>query len=62
MQHEYHYGPGSLSYWDKGAGEITLLFIHGFGEDHLVWKSQIEFLSKFSSSLPASFCEVNGKL
>lgn len=60
MQHEYHYGTGSLSYWDKGAGEITLLFIHGFGEDHLVWKSQIEFLSKFyrviAPNLPGVHC------
>lgn len=43
--HQYDYGVDQLSYFDTGAGEKTILLIHGFGEDHCIWKHQIEFLA-----------------
>ncbi|MEY3619835.1 MAG: hypothetical protein RLZZ391_201, partial [Bacteroidota bacterium] len=43
--HHYDYGVDQLSYFDAGAGEKTILLIHGFGEDHCIWKHQIEFLA-----------------
>ena len=43
--HHYNYGIDQLAYYDEGKGKQTLLLIHGFGEDHTVWKNQIEFLS-----------------
>ena len=42
--HQYNYGIDQLDYYDEGKGKQTLLLIHGFGEDHTVWKNQIEFL------------------
>ncbi len=46
LLHHYEYGVDQLSYFDVGKGDKTILLIHGFGEDHCIWKSQIEFLSK----------------
>jgi pimeloyl-ACP methyl ester carboxylesterase len=46
LLHQYEYGIDQLSYFDVGKGDKTILLIHGFGEDHCIWKSQIEFLSK----------------
>ena len=43
--HLYNYGIDELAYYDQGKGEQTILLIHGFGEDHAIWKNQIEFLS-----------------
>lgn len=43
--HHYDYGVDQLSYFDAGADEKTILLIHGFGEDHCIWKTQIEFLA-----------------
>lgn len=43
--YQYDYGVDQLSYFDAGAGEKTILLIHGFGEDHCIWKHQIEFLA-----------------
>jgi pimeloyl-ACP methyl ester carboxylesterase len=37
-----------LAYFDTGKSQLpTLLLIHGFGEDHCIWKEQIAFLSKY---------------
>jgi len=41
--HLYNYGIDELAYYDQGKGEQTILLIHGFGEDHTIWKNQIEF-------------------
>ncbi len=58
----YHYGVDELAYFDTGKGNNpTLLLIHGFGEDHCIWKSQIEYLSKFyriiAPNLPGVHCK-----
>jgi pimeloyl-ACP methyl ester carboxylesterase len=43
--HLYDYGVDQLSYFDVGTGHKTILLLHGFGEDHCIWKQQIEFLA-----------------
>ncbi len=59
--HQYDYGIDQLSYFDAGAGEKTILLIHGFGEDHCIWKHQIDFLaSKYrviTPNLPGVQCK-----
>lgn len=59
--HQYDYGIDQLSYFDAGAGEKTILLIHGFGEDHCIWKHQIDFLaSKYrviAPNLPGVQCK-----
>ena len=59
--HHYNYGIDQLAYFDEGKGEQTLLLIHGFGEDHGVWKNQIEFLSAhyriIAPNLPGVDCK-----
>lgn len=35
-----------LAYADEGAGDVTLLFIHGLGGYHQVWKKNIDELRK----------------
>jgi pimeloyl-ACP methyl ester carboxylesterase len=66
MLHYYDYGEDQLAYFDEGAKEATnskttLLLIHGFGEDHCIWKNQIEFLSKYyrviAPNLPGVHCK-----
>ncbi len=58
--HQYDYGVDQLSYFDAGVGEKTILLIHGFGEDHCIWKHQIEFFSKqhrvIAPNLPGVQC------
>lgn len=57
----YQYGVDSLSYIDQGKGDITILLIHGFGEDNQIWKHQIDFLSKhyrvIAPNLPGVHCK-----
>ncbi len=57
----YNYGIDQLAYYDVGKGKQTLLLIHGFGEDHRVWKNQIEFLSRhyriIAPNLPGVHCK-----
>jgi pimeloyl-ACP methyl ester carboxylesterase len=57
----YHYGIDQLAYFDEGKGEQTILLIHGFGEDHGIWKNQIEFLSNhyrvIAPNLPGVHCK-----
>ena len=59
--HYYNYGIDQLAYFDEGKGKQTLLLIHGFGEDHTVWKNQIEFLSAhyriIAPNLPGVHCK-----
>lgn len=59
--HHYNYGIDQLAYFDEGKGNQTLLLIHGFGEDHTVWKNQIEFLSAhyriIAPNLPGVHCK-----
>lgn len=43
--HQYDYGVDQLSYFDVGNGSKTILMIHGFGEDHCIWKNQLEALA-----------------
>jgi len=66
MLHYYDYAEGQLSYFDEcknelNKGETTVLLIHGFGEDHCIWKNQIEFLSKYyrviAPNLPGVHCK-----
>lgn len=62
MLHYYDYGADKLSYFDEGdSHNTTLLLIHGFGEDHCIWKNQIEFLSKhyrvIAPNLPGVHCK-----
>jgi pimeloyl-ACP methyl ester carboxylesterase len=62
MLHYYDYGVDQLSYFDEGdSRKTTLLLIHGFGEDHCIWKNQIEFLSKYfrviAPNLPGVHCK-----
>lgn len=59
--HYYNYGIDQLAYFDEGKGNQTILFIHGFGEDHGIWKNQIEFLSThyrvIAPNLPGVHCK-----
>ena len=59
--HLYNYGIGELAYYDQGKGEQAILLIHGFGEDHAIWKNQIEFLSThyrvIAPNLPGVQCK-----
>ena len=61
MQKLYNYGNDSLSYIDEGNGPVTILLIHGFGEDNQVWVHQIAFLSKqyriIAPNLPGVHCK-----
>jgi pimeloyl-ACP methyl ester carboxylesterase len=65
MLHYYDYGEDQLSYFDEGANsannKTTLLLIHGFGEDHCIWKRQIEFLAQYyrviAPNLPGVHCK-----
>lgn len=60
-QHQYNYGIDQLSYFDTGSGNKTVLLIHGFGEDHSVWKNQIVFLATnfrvIAPNLPGVHCK-----
>ena len=57
----YNYGIDQLAYFDEGKGKQKLLLIHGFGEDHGIWKNQIEFLSThyrvIAPNLPGVHCK-----
>ena len=57
----YNYGIDQLAFFDEGKGEQTILLLHGFGEDHTVWKNQIEFLSThyrvIAPNLPGVHCK-----
>jgi pimeloyl-ACP methyl ester carboxylesterase len=60
--HYYHYGVDELAYFDTGKSQLpTLLLIHGFGEDHCIWKAQIQYLSAFyriiAPNLPGVHCK-----
>ncbi len=59
--HYYDYGVDELAYFDVGKGKTTLLLIHGFGEDHYIWKKQIEFLAPYfrviAPNLPGIHCK-----
>ena len=59
--HQYDFGVDQLSYFDVGKGEKIILLIHGFGEDHCIWKNQIEFLAKryrvIAPNLPGVQCK-----
>jgi pimeloyl-ACP methyl ester carboxylesterase len=60
--HYYHYGVDELAYFDTGKSQLpTLLLIHGFGEDHCIWKAQIQYLSEFyriiAPNLPGVHCK-----
>ena len=66
MLHYYDYGEDELAYFDEGDNEFvnnkpTLLLIHGFGEDHCIWKNQIKFLSQYyrviAPNLPGVHCK-----
>ena len=59
--HYYNYGVDELAYFDTGKNlQPTLLLIHGFGEDHCIWKAQIDYLSQFyriiAPNLPGVHC------
>lgn len=60
-KHLYNYGIDELAYFDEGKGKQTILLLHGFGEDHGVWKNQIEFLSAhyriIAPNLPGVHCK-----
>jgi pimeloyl-ACP methyl ester carboxylesterase len=57
----YNYGIDQLAYFDEGKGNQTILLIHGFGEDHSIWKNQIDFLSThyrvIAPNLPGVHCK-----
>ena len=59
--HYYDYGIDQLAYFDAGAGPVTILLLHGFGEDHCIWKKQIYFLSShyrvIAPNLPGVHCK-----
>lgn len=60
--HYYNYGVDELAYFDTGKGnQPTLLLIHGFGEDHCIWKAQIQYLSQYyrviAPNLPGVHCK-----
>lgn len=58
--HYYDYGVDQLAYFDAGLGPVTILLLHGFGEDHCIWKRQIDFLSQYyriiAPNLPGVHC------
>jgi len=60
-KHLYNYGIDELAYYDQGKGEQTILLIHGFGEDHAIWKNQIKFMSShyrvIAPNLPGVHCK-----
>ena len=60
-KHLYNYGIDELAYFDEGKGKQTILLLHGFGEDHTVWKNQIAFLSAhyriIAPNLPGVDCK-----
>ena len=57
----YNYGIDQLAFYDEGKGNQTILLIHGFGEDHRIWKNQIQFLSAhyrvIAPNLPGVHCK-----
>lgn len=59
--HHYDYGIDQLSYFDAGTGSKTMLLVHGFGEDHCIWKNQIEYLAAnyrvIAPNLPGVQCK-----
>ncbi len=59
--HLYDYGVDQLSYFDVGTSNKTILLLHGFGEDHCIWKNQIEFLAPhyriIAPNLPGVHCK-----
>lgn len=59
--HHYNYGIDQLAFYDEGNGHQAILLIHGFGEDHNIWKNQIEFLSTnyrvIAPNLPGVHCK-----
>ena len=66
MLHYYDYGEDQLAYFDEGnsewaKGKAAILLIHGFGEDHCIWKQQIIFLSNhyrvIAPNLPGVHCK-----
>jgi len=66
MLHYYDYGEDQLAYFDEGnsetnKGKAPILLIHGFGEDHCIWKQQIKFLSNhyrvIAPNLPGVHCK-----
>lgn len=66
MLHYFDYGDDQLAYFDEGNQEAlkdraTILLIHGFGEDHCIWKEQISFLSTYfrviAPNLPGVHCK-----
>ena len=66
MLHYYDYGEDELAYFYEGDNESvnnkpTMLLIHGFGEDHCIWKNQIKFLSQhyrvIAPNLPGVHCK-----
>jgi len=66
MLHYYDYGEDKLAYFDEGSNEVNkgkppILLIHGFGEDHCIWKQQIVFLSQYyrviAPNLPGVHCK-----
>jgi pimeloyl-ACP methyl ester carboxylesterase len=74
MVHYYDYGEDQLAYFDEGPNEhhnqgndktentkAVILLLHGFGEDHGIWQSQITFLSKYfrviAPNLPGVHCK-----
>ena len=60
-KYHYNYGIDELAYFDEGKGKQTILLLHGFGEDHTVWKNQIAFLSAhyriIAPNLPGVDCK-----
>ena len=60
-QQHYNYGIDELAYFDEGKGEQTILLIHGFGEDHSIWKNQIAFLSTYYRIIAPNLPGVNCK-
>jgi pimeloyl-ACP methyl ester carboxylesterase len=60
-KHLYNYGIDELAYFDEGKGNQTIILIHGFGEDHGIWKNQIDFLSShyrvIAPNLPGVHCK-----
>jgi pimeloyl-ACP methyl ester carboxylesterase len=59
--HYFDYGVDQLAYFDAGNGPVTILLLHGFGEDHCIWKRQIDFLSQYyriiAPNLPGVYCK-----
>lgn len=59
--HYYDYGIDQLAYFDTGKAPVTILLIHGFGEDHTIWEKQIAFLAPhfriIAPNLPGVHCK-----